>query len=49
MRTEGKRADVREKHDWFSLMHPHLGIEPATQACALTGNQTGDLSTFRLA
>ena len=22
---------------------PHLGTEPTTQACALTGNQTGDL------
>ena len=31
------------------LMHPQLGTWPATQACALTGNQTGDLMVHRLA
>ena len=24
------------------LARPHLGTQPATQACALTGNQIGD-------
>ena len=28
---------------WLPLMCPLLGSWPATQACALTGNQTGDL------
>ena len=27
---------------WLHLAHPHLGTWPATQACALTGNQTCD-------
>ena len=27
---------------WLPLMHPPLGTWPATQACALTRNQTGD-------
>ena len=27
---------------WLSLVHPQLGTWPATQACALTGNRTGD-------
>ena len=26
---------------WLPRTHPQLGIWPATQACALTGNQTG--------
>ena len=26
---------------------PQLGIEPATQACALTGNQTPNFSVYR--
>ena len=35
--------------DRLSLSHPQLGIWPTTQACALTGNQTGNLSVCRLA
>ena len=27
---------------WLPLMRPLLGTWPATQACALTGNRTGD-------
>ena len=27
---------------WLSLSHPPLGTWPATQACDLTGNQTGN-------
>ena len=30
------------------LSHPQLGTWPTTKACALTGNQTGDLSVCRL-
>ena len=35
--------------DWLPLTCPQLGTWPATQACALTGNRTGDLSCHRLA
>ena len=34
--------------DWLPLAHPQLGIWPATQACAPTGNRTGDLLVHRL-
>ena len=38
-----------EKHQWWSsLMHTKLGTSPATQACALTGNQTSDPLVRRL-
>ena len=33
--------------DWLPLEHPHLGTQHATQACALTGNQTGYLAVHR--
>ena len=42
------RQKVREKERkrninvWLPLMCPPLGIWPATQACALTGNLTGN-------
>ena len=32
---------------WLPLVHPQLGTWPAPQACALTGNPTGDLSVLR--
>ena len=32
---------------WLSLIRPLLGIWPATQACALTGNWTGDPLVLR--
>ena len=40
---------VRENHHWLPLERPLLGTWPATQACALTGNQTGDPLVCRLA
>ena len=42
------RGDGREKERkrninvWLLLAHPLLGTWPATQACTLTGNRTGD-------
>ena len=42
-----EKGEVREKdrerniNVWLPLMYPQLGIQPATQACALTGNWTG--------
>ena len=33
---------------WLPLTLPQLGTWPATQACALTGNQTGDPLVHRL-
>ena len=35
--TEGENINV-----WLPLMCPLLGTWPETQACALTGDQTGD-------
>ena len=35
--------------DWLPLTRPQLGIWPTTQACALTGNRTGDPLIHRLA
>ena len=32
---------------WLPLVRPLLGTWPATQACALTGNQTSNLSVHR--
>ena len=42
-REEGKEKE-REKNInvWLPLMRPLPGTWPTTQACALTGNQTGD-------
>ena len=40
------RERVREGENismWLPLLCPLLGTWPATQACVLTGNQTGDL------
>ena len=44
-----ERGEVREKERernitvWLPLAYPQPGTWSATQACALTGNQTGDL------
>ena len=40
---------MRERNisEWLPLVHPLLGTWPATKACALMGNQTGDLSISR--
>ena len=49
------RGDGREKqrerniHVWLPLTCPLLGTWPETQACALTGNRTGDPLVHRLA
>ena len=40
---EGKEKDrERNINVWLPLMCPLLGTWPTTQACAMTGNQTGD-------
>ena len=50
-----ERGERREKERernisvWLPLVHPLLGTWLATQACALTGNQTGDPLVRRLA
>ena len=33
--------------NWLPLAHPQLGTWPTTQACALTGNRTGDILVRR--
>ena len=33
--------------DWLLFTRPLLGTWPATQACAMTGNRTGNLSVHR--
>ena len=47
-RWEGKERE-RNINVWLPLMCPQLGTWPATQACALTGNQTSDPLICRLA
>ena len=46
-----RREEEREGNIivWSSLELPLLGTWPATQACALTGNQTSDPLVCRLA
>ena len=40
---EGREKErERNIHVWLPLMRPLLGTWPATQACALTGNRTGE-------
>ena len=42
-RREGKEKErERNINVWLPLEHPLLGTWPTTEACALTGNQTGD-------
>ena len=42
-REKGREKErERNINVWLPLMHPLLGTWPATKACALTGNQTGD-------
>ena len=46
---EGEKHHVCQRYiNWLPLTHPQLGTWPATQACALTGNQTHDLLVGRL-
>ena len=50
LEREERREKERERNNSrLPLTHPLLGTWPATQACALTGNQTGDLLVRRLA
>ena len=44
---EGGREGEKH-HVWLPLVRPLLGIWPTTQACALTGNRTSDLSVCRV-
>ena len=44
-RREGRERNITV---WLPLTRPLLGIWPATQACALTGNRTGDPLVCRL-
>ena len=46
-RKETERG--RNINVWLSLAYPLLDTWPATQACALTGNRTGDPLVHRLA
>ena len=49
-RGEGRDKErERNVNVWLPLTHPLLGTWPATQASALTGNQTGDPLIHRLA
>ena len=42
-RGEGReKKRERNINMWLPLMHPPLGTQPTSQACALTGNQTSD-------
>ena len=47
-RGEGREKDRKRNISvWWPLTWPQLGTWPATQACALTGNQTDDLLVHR--
>ena len=47
-RGEGREKErERNINVWLPVARPLLGIWPATQACALSGNQTGDLLVHR--
>ena len=37
-----KRGRATSMYDWLPLVRPLLGTWPVTQACALTGNRTGN-------
>ena len=42
-----RNIDVQEIYGLVSSCTPLTGTQRTTQACALTGNQTGDLSALR--
>ena len=50
LEIEEGREKERERNInvWLRLMHPLVGTWPATQACALIGNQTCDPLVCRL-
>ena len=47
--SEKRREEEKERNIsvWLPLARPTLGTDPTAQACALTGNQTGDLLVCR--
>ena len=48
-RKSGRETSVCERNiDQLTPTQPQLGTWPTTQACALTGNQTSDLSVCRM-
>ena len=47
MGREGEREGEKYQSVVASRMYPLLGTGPATQVCALTGNQTGDSLVHR--
>ena len=49
LEREERRGKERETSIGYLPQASSGGPGPATQACALTGNQTGDLSILRLA
>ena len=46
-REKERETNTKKNIDWLPPPHTQLGTQSATQACALTGNQTGDLSVHR--
>ena len=42
-----EKESERNVNVWLPLAHLLLGTWPTTQACALTGSRTGDLSILR--
>ena len=42
-RGEGREKERERINVWLPVTRPQLGTWPATQACVLTGNRTGDL------
>ena len=48
-RQEGREKErERNINLWLPLLRPLLGTWPATQACAVTGNRTGDHLVLKL-
>ena len=48
-KKKGRETWMCERYiNWLPLMHPLLGTWPETQACALTGNRTGNSLVHRL-
>ena len=47
-REEGREKERERNIDQLPLTHSQPGTGPATQACALTGNRTGDLSVCQM-
>ena len=49
MAEKERERNIYIDHHQLPLARPQLGTWPTTQACALTENQTGDLSMSRSA